>query len=61
MRYETKKGIINLLQVMFFFAIWLSIVFAGQGSLYFDALGFFIAGVVVFADKIYRFLRRRLR
>ena len=61
MRYEFKRPLINTLRIMAFFVIWLSIGFAGQGRLYFDALGFFVAFMVVFSDKIYYFLRRGLR
>jgi hypothetical protein len=46
---------------MTFFVIWLSIGFAGQGRLYFDALGFFVAFMAVFSDQLYRFLRGERR
>ena len=61
MKYEYKRPLINVLRIMVFFGIWLSILFAGQGNLYFDASGFFLAFMVAFADKIYRFLRRTPR
>ena len=56
-----KRPLINTLRIMVSFGIWFSILFASQGNLYFDASGFFLAFMVAFADKIYRFLRRTPR
>ena len=56
-----NTGKINPLRIMLFMIIWLSIGFAGQGRLYFNALGFFVAFLIVFSDKIYRFMRRGLK
>jgi hypothetical protein len=61
MNYKYKRPLINILRSFVFFAIWLSILFASQGRLYYDALGFFLAFTVAFSDKIYRFLRRTPR
>lgn len=55
MRYEMKKALMNISRVAVFFGIWISFNIAFQGSLYFDALGFFIAIMIVLSDKIYRF------
>lgn len=51
-------GIISIHRLWLFIAIWFFIAFIGQYSSYFDALGFFLAFMITFADKIYRFLRR---
>ena len=53
---EFKRPLINTLRIMAFWGIWLSILFAGQERPYYDVLGFFVAFMVVFSDKIYRFL-----
>ena len=58
MNYTYKRPLMNILRSIVFFAVWLSILFAGQGRLYFDALGFFLAFMVAFSDWIYRFFRR---
>lgn len=58
MKYEIKKAILNVFRVATFFGIWIGFNIAFQGNYYFDALGFFIAIIVVLSDKIYRFLKK---
>jgi hypothetical protein len=40
------------------FFVWVMILWIGQGTLYFDALGLFIGILIAFPDKIYKKFRK---
>ncbi|WP_077076187.1 hypothetical protein [Cuniculiplasma divulgatum] len=58
---QTGNIPISVYRVAIVIFIWYLFAWAGQGALYFDALGLFIGVLIAFPDKIYKTFRKGRR